>query len=170
MAIVSVCVQADPLHTTFAQSCERVQDERLGNTLTSIRTLYTDLVNIAAALGETPKDHANRLILIPGHLPERLIEIRLVEKFLVLFLRRNRRSPQGSSPKTSTRLPDQATLIGPHGTQFNLRGQARLGELPKVSEIHQGIDVNTPIPLVQQEFCGGVSRHPTRPPQKNPAI
>ena len=96
MAIVGVGVQANPLHTTFAQSSERVQHESLGNALASIRTVYTDLVNIATALGETPKNHANRLILIPGHLPERLIEIRLVEKFLVLFLRRNRRSPQGS--------------------------------------------------------------------------
>src|SRR5258707_9807122 len=158
MAIVSVCVQADPLHTTFAQSCERVQDERLGNTLTSIRTLYTDLVNIAAALGETPKDHANRLILIPGNLPERLIEIGLVEKFLVLFLRRNRHSPRGSSPKTGDCLPDQAKLIGPNVTPFNLRGQTRLGELTEVSEIHQGIGVDTPIPLVQQEFCSGFLR------------
>src|SRR5258708_33910010 len=108
MAIVSVCVQADPLHTTFAQSCERVQDERLGNTLTSIRTLYTDLVNIAAALGETPKDHANRLILIPGNLPERMIEFGLVEKFLVLFLSRNLHSPRVSCPITYECLPDQS--------------------------------------------------------------
>jgi hypothetical protein len=86
MAIVGVCVQADPLHTTFAQSREHVQDESLGNALASIHTVYADLVNIATALGDPPKNHANRLILIPGHLPERLIEIRLVEKFLVLFL------------------------------------------------------------------------------------
>jgi len=42
--------------------------------------------------------------------------------------------------------------------QLNLHGQMRLGEPPKVSEIHQGIDVNTSIPLVQQEFCGGFLR------------
>ena len=123
MAIVGIRVQADTLHTTFAQDGERVQHERLGNALTSIRTVDTDLVNIATALGDPPKHHANRLIVIPGHLPECQIEIRLVEKFLVLFLRRNRRSPYGSRPKTSNRLPDHAKLIWPHGTQFNLRGQ-----------------------------------------------
>ncbi len=101
MAIVGVRVQADTLHTMFAQDGERVQHERLGNALTSIRTIDTDLVNIPTALGDAPKHHANGLIAIPGHLPERQIEIRLVKKFLVLSLRWSRSSPQGAGPKTS---------------------------------------------------------------------
>src|SRR5215469_7696911 len=53
------------------------------------------------------------------------------------------------------RLPDHAKLVWPHSAQFNPGGQAGLGELAKVREIHLGTGVNTLIPLVQQEYGGG---------------